>query len=133
MYVHNNTFNVTSESDGVQLAAGAETNIAIDRTYITHQLAPYSKSPCIQPNNKADYINAGPVNKYIDATYDIFDYYSQETCILPFLQYFLDNFRKYIIIAFLYISGVFLLSNAFKSATTLQTEHLSVIPSILNL
>ncbi len=84
VYVHNNTFNVTSESNGVQLAAGAETNIAIDRTYITHQLAPYSKSPCIQPNNRADYISAGPVNKYIDATFDIFDYYSQETCIFGY-------------------------------------------------
>lgn len=74
LYVQNNTYNITSDSNGIELAPGSETNIAIDRTLILKKSQPYSD--CIEENKKPS-----DSNEYIDLTFSLFGYYSQPTCV----------------------------------------------------
>ncbi len=75
LFVHNNTNNISWNSNGDELVPGRETNIAIDRTYIMKQEYPYSE--CIPK-----FVKPSLTNTYIDLTFQTIGSYSQPTCML---------------------------------------------------
>lgn len=90
MYVHNVTSNVTTDSNGIALSPGTETNIAVERSFITKKSKPYSS--CID-TTKPDVSDS---NKFIELTIANFGKYMQTTCMqLCYQDYLVSRFSCY--------------------------------------
>lgn len=74
IYIHNNTENASTSSEFIQISAGKETSIAIDRSILHKKPKPYSN--CVR---NADPLNSNP-NKFISQTAQLFTTYSQDNC-----------------------------------------------------
>ena len=66
LFVHSSTYMVTDEATSVQLHAGYETSIAVDRTLVKRLATPYSD--CVKNNEKVAYSG---INEYIDYTFEV--------------------------------------------------------------
>jgi hypothetical protein len=90
VYIHNSSYNVTEEFNGIELEPGAETNIAIDRTVYSKQPKPYSV--CIQTNQQLD----SDASRFAIQTLEKFAKYNQVTCMqLCYQNYLLKKFNCY--------------------------------------
>lgn len=88
LFVHKNPNDISSESNGIQLAPGTETNIAIDRTYLSRIPSPYSD--CIVNTDESAAPNDLARNTFKLGTY------SQQSCLQLCYQYFLvDRYKCY--------------------------------------
>ena len=90
VYIHNSSYNVTEEFNGIELEPGAETNIAIDRTVYSKQPKPYSV--CIQTGEQLD----SDASRFAIQTVEKFAKYNQVTCMqLCYQNYLLNKFNCY--------------------------------------
>lgn len=90
VYVHNVSNSISEETNGIQIAPGSETNIAVDRTFLVRKPSPYSD--CVQNNISASAPNDIARNTFIinNGTY------SQQVCLQLCEQNFLvQNFKCY--------------------------------------
>jgi hypothetical protein len=91
VYVHNNTNAITEDTNGILVAPGSETNIAIDRTFLVRKPDPYSD--CIE-NRK----NSNAPNQFVSDAFKInpFSVYSQTQCLqLCHQKFVIDTFSCY--------------------------------------
>lgn len=83
LYVHNNTYSVWEENNGVELLPGYETDVAIDRTVLSKMPDPYSE--CIINNDPSLYTS----QKAVQDTFEIAGTYTQQSCLQICYQKFL--------------------------------------------
>jgi hypothetical protein len=89
LYVHNSSDIITEDSNGIHLAPGTETNIAIDRTFVSQ--LPYPYSNCIENTAKQENIPNDMIRKTLEL-----GLYSQQTCfILCYQDFVLKNYNCY--------------------------------------
>ena len=90
--VHNQSYDFFSEEDGVEVATGTNTNIAISRTFLNHLPLPYND--CIE--NLNDYI--GKQNKILRLLKNVLNktIYNQKYCLKICTQLFIiENCKCY--------------------------------------
>ena len=75
IFVHNSTQNVTLNSDHVEIRAGKDTSISVDRSVVLKKPPPYST--CVE---NLDPLASSP-NKFIRQTANQFPVYSQASCL----------------------------------------------------
>ncbi|RNA25614.1 amiloride-sensitive sodium channel subunit gamma-like [Brachionus plicatilis] len=87
VYLHNASNFIGNDAYGVQLSTGTETNIAVDRTFISRKSKPYSN--CIDQNNKEN-------SQLVLKTFNYTGGYSQATCFkFCDQEFFIKNFGCY--------------------------------------
>lgn len=81
---------MTKSYNGISVSPGTETNIAIDRTYITKKSSPYSSCISTVQTDVSD------SNYFIDLTIAKFGGYRQATCVkLCYQEYLITSFSCY--------------------------------------
>ncbi len=78
---------VTRDFDGIELAPGTETNIAVDRTFVSKMSSPYSD--CVSNQNPLE-----SPNEFIEQTVSYFQNYTQQKCMDLCYQNFLKKTRN---------------------------------------
>ena len=87
LYVHNYTYSVSEDTNGIQLAPGTETSIAIDRTFVNKLPSPYSD--CIPSEWRT--ASSGS-SKFVKRTFEVTANYTQQTCFqLCYQNYLVEN------------------------------------------
>lgn len=86
IYVHNHTYTLTEEDNGIQVQPGTEVSIAIDRTYVKKLPKPYSD--CFESIESVDIKNAELIARTINLT----NIYTQQYCLQLCFQNFLIQF-----------------------------------------
>lgn len=94
VYIHNSSHNITTNSDGIELSPGTETNIAIDRTLVSKKSEPYSN--CIVNNELESMKLREGDNEFIKKTIVSFGRYNQFKCLeLCHQDYFIKEYKCY--------------------------------------
>jgi hypothetical protein len=83
VYVHNKSYLVTEENNGILLTPGTETNIAVDRTFVYKQPHPYSD--CVDSNKVKSKLDSLANSDYdqlslVDKTIKLLKVYTQQSC-----------------------------------------------------
>lgn len=86
IYVHNHTYTLTEEDNGLQVQPGTQTDIAVDRMFVKKQPSPYSD--CYEQNT----VVSGSENKLISRTVNLTGIYTQQYCLQLCYQDFLIEF-----------------------------------------